>query len=82
MLSVLSFSLCNVLDFNIKVRFKMQKLVSMILGFIQTAITASLIGSAVCLVAGEVRLACLKKTSQGSSKLAPFTQKMTGMKFP
>jgi hypothetical protein len=58
----------------------MQKLISMILGFIQTAIVASLIGSGICL-AGEVRLACLKKTSQGSSKLVPFTQKMTGTKF-
>jgi uncharacterized protein (DUF697 family) len=60
----------------------MQKLISMVLSFIQTAITASLIGSGICLVAGEVRLVCLKKASQGSSKLVPFTQKMTGMKLP
>ena len=33
----------------------MQKLISMILGFIQMAIAACLIGSGICLVAGEVR---------------------------
>ena len=60
----------------------MQKLISMILGFIQTATASSLIGSGICLVAAEVSLACLKKASQGSSKLVPFTQKMTGTKFP
>jgi hypothetical protein len=43
-------------------------------------ISLSLVGGAILLVAGEIRLAALKKASQGSSKLSPFTERMTGMK--
>ncbi len=55
----------------------MNKLISAIMGFIGTAITATLIGSGVLLLAGEIRLAALKKASHGSTKLINFTQKMT-----
>ncbi len=55
----------------------MSKLISAIMGFIGTAITATLIGSGVLLLAGEVRLAALKKASHGSSKLSEFTKRMT-----
>ncbi len=55
----------------------MKALFSAISGLIQTVITASLIGSGVLLLAGEIRLAALKKASQGSSKLSGFTQRMT-----
>ncbi len=58
----------------------MSKLISAIMGFIGTAITATLIGSGVLLLAGEVRLAALRKASQGSSKLTAFTEKMTKTK--
>ncbi len=47
----------------------MNKIISAIMGFIGTAITATLIGSGVLLLAGEIRLASLKKASQGSTKL-------------
>ena len=43
-------------------------------------ISLSLVGGAILLIAGEIRLAALKKASQGSSKLSPFTERMTGMK--
>lgn len=56
----------------------MNKLISEIMGFISTAITATLIGSGVLLLAGENRLAALKKASHGSSKLSGFTERMTG----
>ncbi len=56
----------------------MSKLISAIMGFIGTAITATLMGSGVLLLAGEVRLAALKKASHGSSKLSTFTERMTG----
>lgn len=58
----------------------MGKLISSIAGFIQTAIMISLLGSGICLVAGEVRLAALKQASKGSSKLSGFTQRMTKSK--
>ena len=56
----------------------MHKLISVIMGFIGAATTATLIGSGILLLAGEVRLAALKKASQGSSKLSGFTERMTG----
>ncbi len=43
-------------------------------------ISLSLVGGAILLIAGEIRLAALKKASEGSSKLSPFTERMTGMK--
>lgn len=58
----------------------MGKLLSTMTGFIQTAIMLSMLGSGVCLVAGEVRLAALKQASKGSSKLSRFTQRMTKTK--
>ncbi len=59
----------------------MSKLISEMMNFIGTAITAALIGSGVLLLAGEVRLAALKKASQGSSKLTVFSERMTGAKL-
>jgi len=58
----------------------MGKMISAISCFIHSAIMASLLGSGVCLLAGEVRLAALKKASKGSSKLSGFTQRMTKTK--
>lgn len=55
----------------------MGELTSAILSFIRQAIAVSMLGSFLLLIAGEVRLAALKKASQGSSKLSGFTQKMT-----
>jgi len=55
----------------------MGQLVNGIMGFINQAIVISTMGSFLLLIAGEVRLAALKKASQGSSKLTGFTQKMT-----
>jgi hypothetical protein len=49
--------------------------------FIKQAVVLSTMGSFLLLIAGEVRLAALKKASQGSSKLSGFTQKMTQTKL-
>jgi len=42
----------------------------------------SLTGFAIALIAGEVRLATLKKLSKGSPRLSTFTERMTGEKLP
>jgi hypothetical protein len=55
----------------------MGSLIKGISSFISQVITLAVAGSFLALVAGEVRLAALKKASQGSSKLSGFTQKMT-----
>jgi hypothetical protein len=55
----------------------MNQLISSISSFIQTVLATALIASGVLLFAGEVRLAALKKASQGSSKLTSFTHRMT-----
>ncbi len=52
-----------------------------IMGFVRQAIVISAMGSFLLLIAGEVRLAALKKATQGSSKLSGFTQKMTKTKL-
>ncbi len=57
----------------------MNALINAILGFMSKAATLVVTGSLLALLAGEIRLATLKKASQGSSKLSGFTQKMTGM---
>lgn len=56
----------------------MSSLISAISGFISIAMTLAVAGSILALVAGEVRLAALKKTSEGLSKP---TQKMTKTQF-
>lgn len=55
----------------------MGQIINAIMSFIRQAIAVSMVGSFLLLIAGEVRLAALKKASQGSSKLSAFTQKMT-----
>ena len=59
----------------------MGQLVSAITDFIKQAIVISTMGSFLILIAGEVRLAALKKASHGSSKLSGFTQKITKTKL-
>lgn len=55
----------------------MDNLIESISDFIGKAITVLLVSGSVCLLAGEIRLAALKKASQGSAKLSTFTAKMT-----
>jgi hypothetical protein len=57
----------------------MSSLINAILGFMSKAATLAVTGSLLALLAGEIKLAALKKTGQGSSKLSGYTQKMTGM---
>lgn len=59
----------------------MNRLFSAILRLISTFTALALIGGGVALIAADVRLAALKKASKGSTKLLPFTEKMTGMKL-
>ncbi len=42
---------------------------------------AAFLSSASLLLAGELRLAALKKVSEGSSNLSSFTEKMTGTRL-
>ena len=45
--------------------------------FIGKAMTASLVGGSVLILAGEIRLAALRKASRGSVRLTSFTERMT-----
>lgn len=54
----------------------MENLIESISNFIGKAATVLVVGSTVCLLAGEIRLATLKKASQGSASLSGFTAKM------
>ena len=58
----------------------MSAIISSIQSFITNLLAIGMVTSGLLLVAGEIRLAALKKASQGSSKLSPFTERMTGMK--
>lgn len=60
----------------------MDNLIESISGFISKGISILLIGGSIAIFAGEVRLAALKKASQGTSSLTGVTTKMTGMRFP
>jgi hypothetical protein len=56
----------------------MQKLFDFILDSFFFVLKISGWGFGILLVAGEIRLAALKKISQGSPKLLSFTERMTG----
>jgi hypothetical protein len=56
-------------------------LINAISGFLAKATNLLVFGSVMAILAGEVRLAALKKASHGSSKLSGFTQKMTKNKL-
>ena len=45
--------------------------------FISQVLAVSVLAGGICLFAGEIRLAALKKASKGSSKLSSFTERMT-----
>lgn len=59
----------------------MDKLIDAIADLIGTLVTVGLVGGGLALFAGEIRLAALKKASQGSTKLSTFTEKMTKTKI-
>jgi hypothetical protein len=60
-----------------KDEFTMGSIISAIGSLISNLVALTLAGSFLALVAGEVKLAALKKASQGSTKLSGFTQRMT-----
>lgn len=59
----------------------MDNLIEAISGLISKAVALAVNGSILALLAGEIKLAALKKASQGSSRLSGFTQKMTKTKL-
>jgi len=59
----------------------MGQLTNAMMSLMRQVIMVSVIGSILCLVAGEVRLAALMKASKGSSKLSVFSQNMTKTKL-
>ena len=56
----------------------MGSLMEGISSFISKVITLAVAGSFLALLAGEIKLAALKRASQGSTKLSGCTQRMTG----
>jgi hypothetical protein len=59
----------------------MDNIIESISDFIGKILAVTAIGSTVLLLVGELRLASLKKASQGSAKLTAFTERMTGVSF-
>lgn len=59
----------------------MKTIISSIQTFISHFLAITILGSSICLIAGEVKLAALRKASKGSSKLSRFTQNMTKARF-
>lgn len=60
----------------------MNQLITAISGLIGKAITVTLLGSGIALLAGEIRLAALKKAQKGTTNMSSFTSKMTKTKLP
>jgi ParB-like chromosome segregation protein Spo0J len=55
----------------------MEDLIDSISDFIGGVIAATLIGGGILLLAGEIRLAALRKAKMGSIPLSAFTERMT-----
>ncbi|MFZ4713728.1 MAG: hypothetical protein ACOYL6_08460 [Bacteriovoracaceae bacterium] len=55
----------------------MKTIISSMQVFISQFLVIAILGSGISIFAGEVRLAVLRKASQGSSKLSNFTKRMT-----
>ncbi len=58
----------------------MDNIIEEISEFIGAIISTAIIGGSILLIAGEIRLAALKKASHGSVKLSTFTERMTKSK--
>lgn len=56
-------------------------LIEAISDFISSVVAITLVSGGLILVAGEFRLAALKKASHGSTRLSGFTQRMTKTKL-
>lgn len=59
----------------------MEDLVESIIGFIGKLISVILVGAAVLLMAGEIKLAALRQAKLGSTRLSTFTERMTGTRL-
>jgi hypothetical protein len=58
----------------------MRRLFEVMSDLVTTVLKFVFIGAGILLLASEVRLATMKKISQGSFRLSGFTEKMTGQK--
>jgi len=54
---------------------------SNLLSAIYDLITVSLLGSAIFLFSGEIKLEALNRASQGTTNLSRFTESMTGQRL-
>lgn len=60
----------------------MEELMEAITGFIAKLVRVILVSSSILLVAGEIKLAAIRKAKLGSTRLSTFTERMTGTKLP
>jgi hypothetical protein len=60
----------------------MKNIIEALSGFIGKVITVTLLGGSIALLAGEIRLAALKKASKGTTNTSSFTSKLTKTKLP
>lgn len=55
----------------------MDNILDSVSDFIGKLVATSIVGGVILITAGEVRLAALRKASEGSSRLTIFTERMT-----
>ena len=60
----------------------MEDLIDSISDYIGGVVAAAIVGGGILLLAGEIRLAALRKAKQGSTPLSSFTERMTKTKLP
>ena len=60
----------------------MTRLVNALIDLFHFTISAVVIGGGILLLAGEIKLATLKKLQKGSPRLSTFTERLTGEKLP
>jgi hypothetical protein len=60
----------------------MDNIIEAISEFIGAILSTVIIGGSILLLAGELRLAALRKASHGSAKLSSFTERMTKVQYP
>jgi len=60
----------------------MGRLVNALVDLFYTALSVTVVGGGILLLAGEVKLAMVKKLQKGSPRLSTFTEQLTGEKLP
>jgi|GEM_PF-3153786 len=60
----------------------MERLVNALVDLFYTVLSVTVVGGGILLLAGEVRLATIKKLHKGSPSLLSFSERLTGERLP